>query len=133
MGAARLGRFQRGRRHSRPCRGAGRRACSPRDRWCSELGWGGTLRRRTTVTSGDGRGGRNSGECDARCEPHAMQGTPGGPMDGARVIWWLGRHGTNARRRRHPWRAARQGWGGSTWCAQGRAGTLNRLSAVTGC
>jgi hypothetical protein len=82
---------------------------SPRGRWCSEFGLGGTLRQRTAVTGGDSRGGSNSDKCDTRGEPHAMLGAPRGPMDGARVIWWLGRHGTNARRRRRPWRAAQQG------------------------
>jgi hypothetical protein len=70
--------------------GAGRRACSPRDRWRSELGRGGTLRRRTAVSGGDRR---NSGECNTRGRPHAMLGAPGGSMDGAQTIWWLGRHG----------------------------------------
>jgi hypothetical protein len=93
--------------------------------------WAG--RHPTVAHDGDGRGGRNSSECDARGEPHAMLGAPRGPMDGARVIWWLRHHGTNARWRRRPWRAARQGWGGSAWRAQGRAATLNRRSAVTGC
>jgi hypothetical protein len=93
MGAARLSRFRRGRRCSRPDRGAGRRASSPRGRWSSELGRGGALRRRTTVTGGDGCGGRNSDECNARGRPHAMLGAPGGSMDGAQTIWWLGRLG----------------------------------------
>jgi hypothetical protein len=128
LGVARLGRFRRGLRRSRPCRGAGRRACSPRGRWCSEFWRGSTLRRRMAATGGDGRGGRNSGECDARVEPQAMLGAPRGPMDGARVIWWLGRHGTSARWRRRPWRAVRQGWEGSAWHAQGRAVTLIRRS-----
>jgi hypothetical protein len=127
----RLGRFRRGRRRSRSCRGAGRRACSPRGRWYLEFWWGGTLRWRTTATGGDGRGGRNSGECNALVEPQAMLGAPRGLMDGARVIWWLGRHGTSARQRRRPWWAAGQGWGGSAWRAQGREATLNRRSAVT--
>jgi hypothetical protein len=63
------------------------------DRWRSELGRGGTLPRRTVVTGGDGRGGRNSGECHARGGPHTTLGAPGSPMDGAQTIWWLGRHG----------------------------------------
>jgi hypothetical protein len=54
---------------------------------------GGTLRRRTAMTGGDGHGGRNSGECNARGQPHAMLGAPGGSMDGAQTIWWLGRLG----------------------------------------
>jgi hypothetical protein len=54
--------------------GRGRSACSPRDRWRSELGRGGTLRRRTVVTGGDGRGGRNSGECNTRGGPHTALG-----------------------------------------------------------
>jgi hypothetical protein len=93
--------------------------------------WAG--RHPTAAHDGDGRGGCNYGECDARGEPQVMLGAPRGPMDGTRVIWWLGRHRSSARWRRHPWRAARQGWGGSTWCAQGRAATLNRCSVVTGC
>jgi hypothetical protein len=40
---------------------------------------------------------------------------------------------TSARRRQRPWRAARQGWGGSARHAQERAVTLNRRSAVTAC
>jgi hypothetical protein len=46
MGAARLGRFRRGRRRSRPGRGAGRRVSSPRDRGCSKFGRRGTRWRR---------------------------------------------------------------------------------------
>jgi hypothetical protein len=130
MGAAWLGRFRRGRRRSRPCRGARMRACSPRGSLVLGV-WAG--RHPTAAHGGDGRGGRNSGECGARGEPHAMLGAPRGPTDGTRGIWWLGRHRTNARRRRRPWRAARQGWGGSAWRAQGRAATLNRRSTVTGC
>jgi hypothetical protein len=45
------------------------------------------------VTGGHGRGGRNSGECNARGRPHTMLGAPGGSMNGAQTIWWLGRHG----------------------------------------
>jgi hypothetical protein len=40
---------------------------------------------------------------------------------------------TNSRRRRRPWRVARQWRGGSAWRTQGRAATLNRRSAVTAC
>jgi hypothetical protein len=131
MGAARLGQIRRGQRRSRPCRGAGRRACSPRARWYSEFGRKDTLRRRTAVPGGDGRGGRDSGEWNTRVGQQAMLGAPRGPMDGARVIGWLERRGTSARRWWRPWRAPRQWWGGSARCAQGRKATLNRCSAVT--
>jgi hypothetical protein len=40
---------------------------------------------------------------------------------------------TSARRRRRPWRAARQGLGGSARHTQERAMTLNRRSAVMAC
>jgi hypothetical protein len=132
MGAARLGQFRRGRRRSRPCRGAGMRACSPKGRWCSEFGRGGTLRWRTTATDDDGRGDHNSGECNTWVGQQATLGAPRGPMDGARVIGCLECRGISARRWRHPWRAARQWWGGSARRAQGREATLNRCSAVTG-
>jgi hypothetical protein len=38
------------------------------------------------ATDGDSRGGRNSGECNARVGQQATLGAPRGPMDGARVI-----------------------------------------------
>jgi hypothetical protein len=40
---------------------------------------------------------------------------------------------TSARQRRHPWQAARQGWGGPARRAQERVVTLNRHSTVTAC
>jgi hypothetical protein len=45
MGAARLRRFRRGRRRSRPGRGARRRVSSPRNRGCSKFGRRGTRQR----------------------------------------------------------------------------------------
>jgi hypothetical protein len=130
MGVARLGQIRWGHRRSRPCRGAGRRACSPRARWYSEFGRKDTLRRRTVVAGGDGRGGRDSGEWTARVGQQATLGAPRGPMDGARVIGWLERRGTSARRWRRPWRLAWQWWGGSARCAQGTKAALNRCSTV---
>jgi hypothetical protein len=43
-------------------------------------------RQPTAAHSGDGRGGRNSGECNAWVGQQAKLGAPRGPMDSARVI-----------------------------------------------
>jgi hypothetical protein len=45
------------------------------------------------VTGWDGRGGRNSGECNAWGGPHVRLGPLRGPMDVAQTVWWPGRHG----------------------------------------
>jgi hypothetical protein len=83
------GQIRRGRRRSRPCKGAGRRARSPMARLCLEFGRKDTRRRHTAVTSGDGRGVRDSGEGSARVGQQATLGAPGSPRGGARVIGWL--------------------------------------------
>jgi hypothetical protein len=94
---------------SRPGNGSGSSA-SPRTDWQSRLGRGSTLRRRTAVTGGDGRGGsgfRRGGRTgwttrDARGMREVYGRRP--------TIWWLGTTWTKARRRRRSWRTARRGW-----------------------
>jgi hypothetical protein len=80
------GQIRRGRRRSRSCRGTGTRARSPRARLCSELRQKDTRRRRTVMTGGDGRGGRDFGEGSARAGQQATLGALGSPRGSARVL-----------------------------------------------
>jgi hypothetical protein len=70
-------------RCSRPGNGSGSSACSPGTDWQPRLGRGSTLRRRTTVTGGDGAAARGSGEEGARGGPHATLGTQVMSMESA--------------------------------------------------
>jgi hypothetical protein len=86
------------RRRSRPGNDSGSSACSPRTDWQPRLGRGSTLRRRTAVTGGDGRGGsgfQRGGRTgwttrDARGTREVYGRRP--------TIWWLGTAWTKARR-----------------------------------